>query len=136
MLAIVSDRRRTYEKEIAKLDTRKELAAQKVKKKKSEKFYLSPQIQTILSGGGEAMEDDTGLPDDPEKLQVVIEEAEAAVLGLRELVTTENEKMERYRVRKRNKERRWVLLSSHFNQAKPSSFTAYSCCIKLSYYFK
>ena len=52
------------------------------------------------------MEDDTGLPDDPEKLQVVIEEAEAAVLGLRELVTTENEKMERYRVRKRNKERR------------------------------
>lgn len=82
------------------------------------------------------MEDDTGLPDDPEKLQVVIEEAEAAVLGLRELVTTENEKMERYRVRKRNKERRWLLLSSHLNQAKPSSFTAYSCCIKLSYYFK
>ena len=51
-----------------------------------------------MSGDGESMEDDSGLSDDPEKLQTIIEEAEAEVLRLKELIRIENDKMETYRV--------------------------------------
>ncbi|XP_003387076.1 PREDICTED: ubiquitin carboxyl-terminal hydrolase isozyme L5-like [Amphimedon queenslandica] len=84
LLALVSDKRAVYKKEIVKLDTRKELAAKK--------------IQSVLSGGGESMEDNSGLPDDPEQLQVIIEEAEGEVIRLNELIRIENDKMETYRL--------------------------------------
>lgn len=45
------------------------------------------------------MEDDSGLPDDPEQLQVIIEESEGEVIRLKELIQIENDKMETYRVK-------------------------------------
>ena len=58
----------------------------------------------MLAGEGEAMEDDSELPTDPESLQVVIEESEAAVINIQESIEQENTKMEKYRVRERERE--------------------------------
>ena len=44
------------------------------------------------------MEDDSGLPNDPEELQTIIEEADAKVLSLQGSIAQEEMKMERYRV--------------------------------------
>jgi ubiquitin carboxyl-terminal hydrolase L5 len=83
LMAIVSDRRKIYEKEIAKLDAKKELAAQK--------------IQSLLAGDvGEAMEDD--LPNDPESLQLVIEESETTAAELYQSIANENARIEAYRL--------------------------------------
>ena len=57
----------------------------------------SCQIQSVL-GGEEAMEDSSELPNDPEQLQVVIEEAESQLAVLQTKIAEEDNKMERYKV--------------------------------------
>lgn len=52
----------------------------------------------MLANEGEAMEDDSDLPTDPETLQTIIEEAEATILSLQGSIDLEDAKMERYRV--------------------------------------
>lgn len=52
----------------------------------------------MLANEGEAMEDDSDLPTDPEALQTIIEEAEATILSLQGSIDLEDAKMERYRV--------------------------------------
>eukprot|EP00731_Ephydatia_muelleri_P039304 Em1360g1a len=83
-MALVSDKKRSYTKEIAELEHRKSLAAQR--------------IQTLLDGE-EVMDDDgSGLPITAEALQVFIEEAEAKVLSLQGSILQEDSKMEKYRL--------------------------------------
>ncbi|KAL5483714.1 hypothetical protein EMCRGX_G020121 [Ephydatia muelleri] len=84
LMALVSDKKRSYTKEIAELEHRKSLAAQR--------------IQTLLDGE-EVMDDDgSGLPITAEALQVFIEEAEAKVLSLQGSILQEDSKMEKYRL--------------------------------------
>ena len=48
--------------------------------------------------GGEAMEDSSGLPDDLEMLQIIIEETDSKVMSLQDKVFQEESKRERYKV--------------------------------------
>ena len=57
----------------------------------------------MLAGeSGEAMEDDSGLPNDLEALQGILEEAEAKILSLQGSIAQEEIKMEKYKVREEN----------------------------------
>ncbi len=47
------------------------------------------------------MEDNSGLPDDLETLQMILEEADAKILSLQGRVAQEENKMERYKVKKK-----------------------------------
>ena len=47
------------------------------------------------------MEDNSGLPDDLETLQMILEEADAKILSLQGRIAQEENKMERYKVYKK-----------------------------------
>lgn len=83
LMALVSDKKQAYTKEIAELENRKILAAHRIQ---------------ALVAGEELIDDGSGLPITADGLQSFIDEEEAKAMSLQGCIMQEDSKMEKYRL--------------------------------------